>query len=1054
MEEESNKNNNLERQIYSPRRRKISKKNVMGLNLLEGLGIKQSSDKNALNFANRELERRKTLRKTFIKKEESYYLFKSNLYFFNNNYYLIIQLCITIFVLIEEEIKSLFTNKSADLPFSIIIIIFMIFYIFELIMFSKLIKDYFLNFYFWLDTISIISTLLDIHWFNNSIIKFAGGGNISNIENFMKRNESNVSKTIKIIRIIRIIRIVRITKFFLTLEKILLKIKRKNEEEKIRKFNEEEKRKKEEEEESKKKARIFMEEYINNALSKQMIPKQNSAKFIVNIMKKALKECKENNMNPSSPKKIINIISKNFGISFNKINQNKKEINNDENEENKSKQSEESREYSLIGNDKTIEINIDNNHENFLSNHPIRKISFDSDNDFKNQFNFLKKTFLSSEIHENIDLNKRISNIKNINTKKEKKLSEILIKKSKQKVITLILIEIICFTIFNPSNYITKKTSLEMGFKFFSIFNTTNGTNFSFYYNLFLNKHKDIKTPLIFLKLGNLEYGNFKDVIKLRELEIISFDEKCPNFNMDDNNSKIRNCKVVFNYKYINRMNALLSLIKTILACVILNFSIIWFNSDLSKMVLDPTNLMVERVKLISENPLQIIHDEEEKKIEEVIEEEKEREKDRDKTQVICVCNSSNNNSSQNKEKQLLEIEILEKTISKIGALLALSLGDAGTEIISQNMKENSGGDVNPMIPGKKVCAIYGFCDIRNFTGITEILQEKVLLFVNDIADIVHQYAFEYGGNANKNIGDAFLLVWIFDSKFTYISKKNNELKVYNCEQVNQICDMALISILKMFAAIEKSKEIKKIKNLEKIVYKFGSDPIRLGFGINLGWSIEGAIGSNFKIEASYLSPNYNLANICEEKTKEYGVDLVMTDKFVENLSNEAQKNTRILDICYDEDEPIGFYTVDFDRQEIYNDEEELEIENENIEEKKKASASAMKKIKRFNKRIERRKNIEMATSIPPKKYFWNDFEQGDKDWEKMRMNFSKDFFKYYNRGFDEFHFGDWSLAKELLEKALNIKDDDRPTKRMLDIMEKNNFKKPENFRKNYNSIV
>ena len=68
MEEESNKNNNLERQIYSPRRRKIIKKNVMGLNLLEGLGIKQSSDKNALNFANRELERRKTLRKTFIKK--------------------------------------------------------------------------------------------------------------------------------------------------------------------------------------------------------------------------------------------------------------------------------------------------------------------------------------------------------------------------------------------------------------------------------------------------------------------------------------------------------------------------------------------------------------------------------------------------------------------------------------------------------------------------------------------------------------------------------------------------------------------------------------------------------------------------------------------------------------------------------------------------------------------------------------------------------------------------------------------------------------------------
>lgn len=31
-------------------------------------------------------------------------------------------------------------------------------------------------------------------------------------------------------------------------------------------------------------------------------------------------------------------------------------------------------------------------------------------------------------------------------------------------------------------------------------------------------------------------------------------------------------------------------------------------------------------------------------------------------------------------------------------------------------------GDVNPMIPGHKVMAIYGFCDIRNFTDATEIL--------------------------------------------------------------------------------------------------------------------------------------------------------------------------------------------------------------------------------------------------------------------------------------------------------------------------------------------
>jgi len=29
------------------------------------------------------------------------------------------------------------------------------------------------------------------------------------------------------------------------------------------------------------------------------------------------------------------------------------------------------------------------------------------------------------------------------------------------------------------------------------------------------------------------------------------------------------------------------------------------------------------------------------------------------------------------------------------------------------------------MIPGKKKCAVYGFCDIRNFTDATEVLQVK-----------------------------------------------------------------------------------------------------------------------------------------------------------------------------------------------------------------------------------------------------------------------------------------------------------------------------------------
>lgn len=41
-------------------------------------------------------------------------------------------------------------------------------------------------------------------------------------------------------------------------------------------------------------------------------------------------------------------------------------------------------------------------------------------------------------------------------------------------------------------------------------------------------------------------------------------------------------------------------------------------------------------------------------------------------------------------------------------------------------------------------------------------LQEEVMEFVNSIAKIVHMEVSLHGGAANKNMGDAFLLVWKF----------------------------------------------------------------------------------------------------------------------------------------------------------------------------------------------------------------------------------------------------------------------------------------------------
>ncbi len=37
------------------------------------------------------------------------------------------------------------------------------------------------------------------------------------------------------------------------------------------------------------------------------------------------------------------------------------------------------------------------------------------------------------------------------------------------------------------------------------------------------------------------------------------------------------------------------------------------------------------------------------------------------------------------------------------------------------------------------------------------------MVFVNEIGEIVHSIVDSYNGAANKNIGDAFLLVWKFN---------------------------------------------------------------------------------------------------------------------------------------------------------------------------------------------------------------------------------------------------------------------------------------------------
>ena len=108
------------------------------------------------------------------------------------------------------------------------------------------------------------------------------------------------------------------------------------------------------------------------------------------------------------------------------------------------------------------------------------------------------------------------------------------------------------------------------------------------------------------------------------------------------------------------------------------------------------------------------------------------------------------------------ETQVIQLAIEKITALLRIGFGVAGAEIISSNMAVEGGGSasLNPMIPGKRVYALFGFCDIMSFDLCTEKLEDEIMTFVNSVARIVHDEVTRWGGTCNKNLGNAFLMVW------------------------------------------------------------------------------------------------------------------------------------------------------------------------------------------------------------------------------------------------------------------------------------------------------
>lgn len=261
--------------------------------------------------------------------------------------------------------------------------------------------------------------------------------------------------------------------------------------------------------------------------------------------------------------------------------------------------------------------------------------------------------------------------------------------------------------------------------------------------------------------------------------------------------------------------------------------------------------------------------------------------------------------------------------------------------------------------------ALVGFCDIHHFEDVNQRLAADVLTFVNTIAEIVHDRVHQWGGQCNKNLGNAFVIIWrigdeeSLSAQLGLTTKSNNKIagalqhlesmkfgaaaagggrrgRAANVDQMSEreeetkkkshmidlrrvpgvdtMADRALIGYLKIIADINRNKQVLSYRTEPRLT-NGGTDDfkVRMGFGLHAGWAIEGAVGSLQKVDATYLSPHVNMAARLETSSRQYGVPLLASQNFYDLMTPDGQEMCRRVDVVTvkGSEVPIGIYTYD-----------------------------------------------------------------------------------------------------------------------------------------------
>ena len=989
---------------------------------------------------------------------------------------LIIMSIFTVYCLFMSDIQAACIRIEFDFTSNVIQCVLLAIFSIEWILNIIAKKDYIWSFFFWLDLISTISLIQDIDWIMNPLLGYSSNranANRSSVQAAKAVSKvSSASRATRVLRVIRIVRLIRMVKLYKSIYIAKQNQENKEKENKLLNFDGKNERVSDKTLDSTNKS-------VNKSNDSSSNENRKNSTNSLNLNQNNLPTNENNHNEENNNNNNNNNNTTNNNKNNNKQNNNNKEesnhnktINNDENEEDKKEnnkednqvlninkkdknkdsrliQSEKSKSDKLLLSENELNKPLKNKND-LIESHvtPTTNQNLlqqdNNDKDYSNKIKFIdgkKAEKKKKGVKKSI---KKSKTIKGLGDQEEEVLDEEdeekLIKESRisrlisdsltKKTIVLIMILLIIFPFLGDDFYSdTDKTSTySLIAQYVSASYDLFDKNSIILNNNVLSQLLDEKYVMLNMTHnGTIIYYNDNystNYFRYKEVQSVFSDDGY--------------VQIVYSLLKETKLTAVLNIGQTIFVCIMLTGAVLLFEYDARTLVLEPLEVMIEIVDTVARDPINA------KNVENLQTGVKAAMLDKNNSKTFKnnttfanrTLKENQNKNDQNEESY--EVSVIKAAIIKISALLAIGFGEAGGEIIKKNL--TSGQDLNPRLRGKKKTAIFGFCDIRQFEEINLALEEKTILLINEIADIIHSSVDRFGGATNKNIGESFLNVWKFYNETPVrdaegnvtMERKDNLLEIDPTNPMVEItADESVCACLRCIKKINKSYNILSYGKNEEILKRIPNFKLNMGFGLHIGYGIEGAVGSTYKIDASYLSPNVNIAARLETATRQFGLSLLVSGPLYQLLSEDMKRRMRFVDCVNVKGSviPLDLYTIDVN----------LDLKPQ---EKKISIMSPKDKRKRYQDKKELfQREIEMVKSVT------NIIFEKDSYIELTRTKKTDEFYHEWEEGVKFYKNGYFKQAAEQYEKCLKIDPDDGPAKTLLTYIKNRNYKKPEGWK-------